>query len=175
MYIICLLPVGLLVDRFGGKGVNAGGIALWSAATVLTSLSLGFWSMAATRVLMGMGEATSWPASNRIIREWFPASERAFANAVFGAGSAAGPALGAISVTAIVGLFGWRAGFFAAGAVGCLWLVLWWAAFDRPERVGWLTDLERAKILAERDGESRALQGQHGATSLWRLLTLRSV
>lgn len=175
MYIICLLPVGLLVDRFGGKSVNAGGIALWSAATVLTGLSFGFWSMAVTRVLMGMGEATSWPASNRIIRQWFPASERAFANAVFGAGSAAGPALGAVTVTAIVGLFGWRAGFFAAGAVGFLWLVLWWATFDRPERVSWLTDLERTKILAERDGESRTVQGQQGATSLWHLLTLRSV
>ena len=34
---------------------------------------------------MGMGGSTSWPASNRIIREWFPASERALANAIFGA------------------------------------------------------------------------------------------
>jgi ACS family glucarate transporter-like MFS transporter len=31
MYIICLIPVGLLVDRFGGKVVNGAGIALWSA------------------------------------------------------------------------------------------------------------------------------------------------
>ena len=92
MYIVCLIPVGLLVDRFGGKRVNARGIALWSAATVLTGFSFNFWSMASTRIVMGMGEATSWPACNRIIREWFPASERAFANAVFGAGSAAGPA-----------------------------------------------------------------------------------
>lgn len=175
MYIVCLIPVGLLVDRFGGKRVNAGGIAVWSAATVLTGLSFNFWSMAATRVVMGMGEATSWPASNRIIREWFPASERAFANAVFGAGSAAGPALGAMTVTTIVGLFGWRAGFFTAGAVGFLWLVLWWALFDRPERVGWLTDVERTRILAERDGEVRPAEGLQDALSLWHLLTLRSV
>jgi MFS family permease len=120
MYIVCLIPVGLAVDRFGGKVVNAGGIALWSTATVLTGFSIGFVSMAATRVVMGMGESTSWPACNRIIREWFPASERAFANAVFGAGSAAGPAIGAMSVTTVVGLFGWRAGFYPAGAVGFL-------------------------------------------------------
>jgi hypothetical protein len=65
----------LAVDRFGGKVVNAGGIALWSAATVLTGFSIGFVSMAASRVVMGMGESTRWPACNRIIREWFPASE----------------------------------------------------------------------------------------------------
>ena len=38
-YVLCLLPVGLLVDRFGGKAVNAGGIALWSVATICTGLS----------------------------------------------------------------------------------------------------------------------------------------
>jgi MFS family permease len=109
--------------------------------------------MAATRVIMGVGESTSWPACNRTIREWFPASERAFANAVFGAGSAAGPAIGAMAVTTVVGFFGWRAGFYAAGAIGFLWLVLWWVVFDTPDRASWLMDTERNKILAERDGE----------------------
>jgi MFS family permease len=175
MYIVCLIPVGLLVDRFGGKAVNGGGIALWSAATVLTGLSTGFAFMAATRVVMGMGESTSWPASNRIIREWFPAKERAFANAVFGAGSAAGPAIGAMAVTTVVGLFGWRAGFYAAGAVGFLWLVAWWAIFDQPERVTWLTDDERATILSQRDGEVVRTEMPRGASSLGRLLTLRPV
>jgi ACS family glucarate transporter-like MFS transporter len=74
MYVLCLLPVGLLVDRFGGKVVNTAGIGIWSAATVLTGFTTGFVSMAATRIVMGMGESTSWPACNRVIREWFPAS-----------------------------------------------------------------------------------------------------
>jgi MFS family permease len=47
MYILCLIPVGVLVDRFGGKVVNGGGIALWSAATVLTGFSTSFTFMAA--------------------------------------------------------------------------------------------------------------------------------
>ena len=118
MYVLCLIPVGLLVDRFGGKAVNAAGIGIWSAATVLTGFTTGFASMAATRIVMGMGESTSWPACNRVIREWFPASERGFANAVFGAGAAAGPAIGAVLVSAIVAWLGWRAGFFVAGASG---------------------------------------------------------
>jgi len=35
-YVLCLIPVGLLVDRLGSKTVNAAGIALWSVATVCT-------------------------------------------------------------------------------------------------------------------------------------------
>ena len=172
MYVLCLIPVGLLVDRFGGKRVNAAGIGIWSTATVLTGFTTGFVSMAATRIVMGMGESTSWPACNRVIREWFPASERGFANAVFGAGAAAGPAIGAVLVSAIVAWLGWRAGFFVAGAIGFVWLAAWWLAFDKPERVGWLRAPERERILAERDVEAVATET---ASPLLHLLTLRSV
>jgi MFS family permease len=46
--------------------------------------------MRLTRMVMGMGESTSWPASNRVIREWFPGSERGRVNGIFGAGAASG-------------------------------------------------------------------------------------
>jgi MFS family permease len=174
MYVLCLLPVGLLVDRFGGKVVNAAGIGLWSAATIATGFSTGFVSMAATRIVMGMGESTSWPACNRVIREWFPASERGLANAIFGAGAAAGPAIGAVLVSAVVAWLGWRAGFLVAGSIGFIWLVAWLLAFDRPERVTWLRQPERDKILNERDGQAKPAAPQ-GASPLWHLLTLRSV
>ena len=172
-YVLCLIPVGLLVDRFGGKIVNSAGIGLWSAATVLTGFAPSFGFMLGTRIVMGIGESTSWPASNRIIREWFPASERGFANGVFGAGSAAGPALGAIVISYLVAAYGWRTGFIVAGAVGFVWLVAWLLIFDQPERVGWLGDTERQKILRERDGaaDTAVIKG----SSLLYLLKQRSV
>ena len=119
---------------------------------MLTGFAPNFLVMMGTRIVMGMGESTSWPASNRIIREWFPASERGFANAIFGAGAAAGPAVGALAISAIVGTWGWRAGFMIAGAVGFVWLAAWLLLFDQPDRVGWLRPAERDRILAERDG-----------------------
>jgi ACS family glucarate transporter-like MFS transporter len=151
-YVLCLIPVGLLVDRFGGKIVNSLGIGLWSAATVLTGFAPAFLFMIGTRMVMGMGESTSWPASNRVIREWFPASERGLANSIFAAGSTAGPAIGAIAMSYLVGSYGWRTGFVIAGSVGFCWLLAWLLLFDRPERVRWLGAAERAKILRERDG-----------------------
>ena len=101
---------------------------------------------------MGMGESTSWPASNRIIREWFPASERGIANAIFGAGAAAGPAFGAVLVSAIVAGWGWRAGFLIAGGIGFVWLAAWLSSSTSRSVRRWLRPAERNKILAERDG-----------------------
>ena len=173
-YVLCLIPVGLLVDRFGGKIVNACGIGLWSLATVCTGLAPSHLIVIISRVVMGMGESTCWPASNRIIREWFPAAERAFANAIFGAGAAAGPALGAVGISAIVGIWGWRWGFIVAGSIGFVWLLLWWIFFDHPERVSWLRSTERDQILRERDGEFALHIAEQPSSSLAYLLTLRS-
>jgi MFS family permease len=187
MYLFCLLPVGLLVDRFGGRIVNAAGIGLWSTATVLTGFTTNFVFMAVTRVVMGMGESTSWPASNRVIREWFPAAERGLANAVFGAGAAAGPAIGAVAIAAVVSSLGWRAGFFVAGSIGFIWLLAWLAVFDQPERVRWLRPAERDAILRQRDGPGTQTLAQtlaqtgaqtgveRSASPLWHLLGLRTV
>jgi ACS family glucarate transporter-like MFS transporter len=166
--------VGLLVDRFGGKIVNACGIGLWSLATVCTGLAPTYPILIGSRVVMGMGESTSWPASNRIIREWFPAAERALANAIFGAGAAAGPAVGAVGISAIVATWGWRWGFIIAGSIGFIWLLLWWIFFDHPERVRWLHPAERDKILRERDGEFAPHVAVQPSSSLWYLLSLRS-
>jgi MFS family permease len=172
-YVLCLIPVGLLVDRFGGKIVNGLGIFLWSAATVLTGFAPSFLFMLGSRLAMGMGESTSWPASNRIIREWFPASERGLANAIFGAGSAAGPAIGAVTISYLVGSYGWRTGFVVAGAVGFIWVLAWFLVFDQPEKVRWLGSVEREKILRERDGAPGASTGKGSPLSY--LLRQRSV
>ena len=45
------------VDRGNRKWILILGIALWSAATALTGLAQGFYSLAATRILVGVGEA----------------------------------------------------------------------------------------------------------------------
>ena len=36
-YVVCLIPIGLLVERVGAKRMVGGGIAIWSAATALTA------------------------------------------------------------------------------------------------------------------------------------------
>jgi len=99
---------------------------------------------------MGAGEATSNPAGARVVREWIPAGERGVTNAVFNSGSYAGPALCAVVAGPIIAGFGWPALFFAAGAIGLIWLLCWLVWFAPPEEASWLGEEERQKILNER-------------------------
>ncbi len=149
-YTLFLLPMGLLVDRFGVKWVAGFGLGVWSLATASTGLAGSFPALLSTRLVMGAGEASSNPAGARVIREWLPAGERGLVNAIFNSGSYAGPAICALVAGPIIGLLGWRALFFAAGCIGLIWLACWLIWFDKPERASWLGEAERAKILAER-------------------------
>src|SRR4029077_7813731 len=41
-YVVCLVPLGLLVERIGTRLMVGGGIAVWSAATAFTAAASGF-------------------------------------------------------------------------------------------------------------------------------------
>ncbi len=174
-YLVCLIPMGILVDRFGSKALNAAGITLWSIATMLTGGAWNYLSLIATRLAMGVGEATTFPAGGRVVREWIPAGERGLTNAVFMAGTQAGPAVGALVVAWIVSQIGWRGSFVVVGAVGLVWLIFWLAWFDLPERVRWLGDEERSKILRERAADTKAMARRTGGGRILQLLRTRTM
>src|SRR5882724_3640639 len=152
LYVVCLVPMGVIVDRLGTRVVNAAGIGIWSIATALTGLASGFGMLIATRVMMGVGESTTYPASGRIIREWIPRKERALFAAFFNSGAYFGPAIGGLVLAWLVSVAGWRVTFLICAATGFVWLLAWLIWFRKPEEVSWLSAEERALILRERDG-----------------------
>ncbi len=162
-YVICLLPIGIMLDRFSTRNINAVGITLWSLAMAATAGVWSFASLIGARLVMGAGEATSIPSCGRIVREWMPAQERGVANAVWSAGSFLGPAIGAIVVASLTSGWGWRAAFVILGGLGFVWLACNLIWFDRPEKVSWLSADERNKILAERSAGAADEVGQHGS------------
>jgi MFS family permease len=161
-YVICLLPIGIMLDRYSTRNINSVGIALWSLAMAATAGVWSFASLIGVRLVMGAGEATSIPSCGRIVREWMPAQERGVANAVWSAGSFLGPAIGALIVAAITSNWGWRSAFIILGVLGFVWLACNLIWFDRPEKVGWLSADERNKILAERSAGTPDEIGQQG-------------
>lgn len=175
-YVVCLIPIGLLVERVGAKRMVGGGIAIWSAATALTAATTGFVSILAARLVMGASEATTFPACGRVIRDWFPARERGLVTTLFNGGSSAGPALGALVVAALVSSFDWRTAFVVLGIVGFIWLAFWLKFYAEPEKADWLPDAERAKIILERNGDAAANASVDPApSSLGYLLSQKSV
>ncbi|MCB8881118.1 MFS transporter [Acidisoma cellulosilytica] len=157
-YFACLILWGLAADRWGTRTANAAGMAIFSLATIATGFCWNFSSVLVSRLVMGAGEASSFPTGGKIIREWIPASERAFAAASLNGGSYAGPAVGAVIVAAIVSLTGWRGGFIATGLFGFVWLAAWLLIYRKPEEARFLNDQERAFILATRDGARTHLE-----------------
>ncbi|MHA6616528.1 MFS transporter [Pseudonocardia sp. DLS-67] len=149
-YLICLIPAGVLTDRIGTRWTNAISIAVWSAATVLAGLVRGFGALVGARLLMGVGESTTYPACGRVVQEWAPASERGRVVATYNSGAYAGPALGSLLAAALVTAYGWRPAFVVLGAIGFLWLVAWLIWFRDPAEAKWLSAEERATILRER-------------------------
>ena len=151
-YFASLIVWGLALDRWGTRYVNAVGMAIFSAATVATGFAWSYMSILVTRLVMGAGEASSYPAGGKVIREWMPARERGIAAAVLNSGSYAGPAIGALVVAWAVQMFGWRTGFVLVGSSGAIWLVCWLKWFRKPEYATFIDDNERALILRERNG-----------------------
>ncbi len=162
-YTLCILPIGILLDRFSSRNINAIGITLWSLAMAATAGVWSFTTLIVARMVMGAGEATSIPSCGRIVREWMPAQERGVANVVWSAGSFLGPALGAVVTASIASAWGWRAAFIFLGALGFVWLACNLIWFDRPENVSWLSADERKKIISERSAGSPDEIGIHGS------------
>jgi MFS family permease len=165
-YVVCLLPIGIMLDRFSARSVTSVGIGLWSLAMAATAGVWSFSSLILARLVMGAGEATAIPSCGRIVREWMPAGERGVASAFYSAGSFLGPALGAVLVAGVTSAWGWRAAFVMLGVLGFAWLACNLIWFDRPERVRWLSAEERRKILAERGATARDDAAARGSAAV---------
>jgi ACS family glucarate transporter-like MFS transporter len=175
-YLVCLIPAGILTDRLGTRWTNAISIAIWSAATVLAGLVRGFGALVGARLLMGVGESTTYPACGRVVQEWAPAAERGRVVATYNSGAYAGPALGSLVAAALVTAYGWRTAFVVLGAVGFVWLAAWLIWFRDPTQAKWLSNTEREEILRERGlGDTEPAQADGPRVGVLELLRHRSM
>ncbi|NMM04459.1 MFS transporter [Paraburkholderia sp. RP-4-7] len=124
-YVLCVVPFGMWIDRVGAKLPISVGVAVWSLATVGTGLAASFPLLLCSRLLLGGGEAAATPGVGRVIREWVPVKGRGVAFALYNSGFYAGPAIGAVSVAALMEWIGWRGTFAVCGLIGLVWLAFW--------------------------------------------------
>jgi ACS family glucarate transporter-like MFS transporter len=155
IYVLLILPMGLLTDRYGARVVMTIGMFIWAIGSAATGYAGTFAELFAARLLLGVGESSSYPAGNRIVREWAPRNERGLMVAVFNAGATAGPAIGILGTSALLSHFDWRTVFYIVAAGTLAWTLVWWVFYRSPEKAPWLSSRERDHILVERD-EQRA-------------------
>lgn len=130
-YAIGLVAMGGLVDRIGTRLGYALMIAAWSLAAMAHALVATVAGFIAVRFLLGLGESGNFPAAVKTVAEWFPRRERTLATGIFNSGSNVGAILAPLIVPWIVVQWGWEWAFLATGAIGSLWLIIWWRSY-RP-------------------------------------------
>lgn len=99
---------------------------LWAAAQLpMLWGAAGFATLIATRVLLGFAEGPAAPVAVHHVHGWFEQRERTLPTAILMVGAAAGVAVAAPTLGAVISHFGWRWAFGAAGLAGLLWVVVW--------------------------------------------------
>lgn len=171
-YALMVIPAGRLSDRLGTRIVILFSILVWSVGAAATGLMNRFSTMIGARLILGVGEAPVFTTGSLVAREWAPLRERGMFIGMLNAGSAVGPAIGAVLAAYLVSSLGWRASFFILGGAGVILVAAWFFTIKRPERVGWLDPRERDYILENRNavGEAEETPGEAIPMSLSSLL-----
>lgn len=134
-YALAAIPAGRIVDAGSRRRMILIGLTAWSCLTAVCGLASGFVSLFAARALVGIGEATIFPAASSLIGDYFPPKTRMRAVTVFIFGASLGSALAYIlggvllkaltpyagHVLPVVGaLQPWQMVFFLLGGLGLL-------------------------------------------------------
>jgi MFS family permease len=149
-YALCQLPVGPLLDRLGVRRVGKISTLLWSVASFAASVATSFNTLFAARLLLGVGEAPTFPSNTKAVGLWFPAKERSVASAVFDAASRVSTAVGVPILGAIVLRVGWRWSFAFTGLISLLYFGIFTRMYRDPADDPKLTEAE-VEYIAQQD------------------------
>lgn len=153
-YALSMLFAGRIIDKLGTKKGYAWAIIIWSLAAIIhaaaipigetMSAILGWFGIAGfsisvmgfmfARALLAFGEAGNFPAAIKATAEYFPKKERSFATGIFNSGTNVGAILAPLTVPWIRINWGWEAAFIIMGIIGFLWLIFWFAFYEKPEK-----------------------------------------
>jgi len=145
-YAFMYMGGGKLADFLGTRRSFALIMAVWSLACASHGLALTFIMLAASRVLLGMGEGGGFPTATRAVAEWFPVEERSTAMGIINGGTAVGAVVTPPLFALLLGFTTWRIFFFLVGALGLVWILFWRLAYFVPAQHPRLSSHEREQI-----------------------------
>ena len=161
-YALLQLPSGLLLDRFGVRRVGIVSTIIWSVASFAAAISSGIGALFASRLLLGIGEAPTFPAYAKATGYWFPKDERSLATAMFDSAAKFSSALGVPLLGLVLVHFGWRWNFAGTGLISVLFFALFYAYYRNPSEDKLLSSAEREYIArggAQPEDRARAVKG----------------
>ena len=123
-FMLCYMAAAPLFGRLGDRGnrarLAAGGLAVWSLATMLSGLAGSYRMLLAARSLVGVGEASFGTVSPGLLADYFPRERRGRILSLFFLAIPVGSALGYILGGQLGQMFGWQTAFLLVGVPGLL-------------------------------------------------------
>lgn len=180
-YALFQAPGGWLADRLGARRILMLGVIWWglftAAVTLLTPKVAGLLTiLIALRLLLGMGEAVVYPATNCVVAAWIPSSERGVANGIIFAGVGFGAGVTPPIISWLLTHYGWRSSFWASAGLGLIAGAIWYAiARDRPGAHPWVSTEERAFIEAGLPQSDPATKASAGVRSIFTNRDLQAI
>jgi MFS family permease len=124
-YAFMQVPAGWTVDRLGVRWAYAWGFVIWSVASALTGFARSMLELIIARVVLGVGQATAFPASARAVSNWFQDRERGSVTAGYLTGVRLGQALISAIGAVFLAAYGYRLFFLTIGLIPMVWLIPW--------------------------------------------------
>lgn len=157
------VPLGLVADRVQRRRLIMVGVTIWSLATIMGGLAPNFGWMFASRLLVGLGEATLGPCAVSMISDMFPPTRRGRPIGVYLMGQAISSGLAVMLVSFVLsgasrGVFDffpgahgaapWRVAFVTAGCLGFIVIALFLTQRE-PVRQGVVVGAPRGFAIRE--------------------------
>src|SRR6476659_809009 len=137
---------GALADRYGRKPLLMITILIYSIGTLMSGVSVGFWSLMIARAITGIGVGGEWAVAHALVGETVPPHVRGRYGSYLQSGSAFARFFASMVGNLLAPWNGWRAAFMVSAAPALLVVLI---RSQMPESDVWL--------LSVRDGVARNL------------------
>ncbi len=127
------LPLGILLDRYGPRRVEAGLLLICAAGAALFAAGEGLLQLTFGRALIGLGVSACLMGSFKAFSLWFPIERQVSLNAAIMAAGGLGALTASSPLGAVLPILGWRGIFYALAAITVMVAAL---IFMTPEKPG---------------------------------------
>ncbi len=143
-------PMGWFMDWRGARVGLTFAVLWWSVANALHAAARSVLHFSLFRFWLGTGECGNFSGGNKVVAQWFPVRERAFAVGIFNSASMIGSAVAPFLIVPIMHRYGWQAAFLVPSVLGMVWALVWYLFYRTPDEHRRLTPAEALYI---REGE----------------------
>ena len=133
-YTVAGLFVGTLADRYNRTKIIGIGVILWSAFTAISGFAKNFFTLAAPRLFIGVGESTITPTTMSILSDRYEQKRLGFAAGFYYLGVPVGVGISLLIAGYLEPMIGWRGCFYLLGLIGLFLGFLMLFVKDSPRK-----------------------------------------